>query len=1000
VFDVSASALGAALDDLERAQRQESPATDAIFERELRRVRIPEGCSLPRSAALLERLYAGDFVPREKKEMVVDTRRSWGPLMASIDDPPLIVLDACSQIATLTHGFYHPAIVKALYGGRFAGCLWSNPDTLLRHVPEVSAYAEALRRLAPASLDHVSFVGAGGSEANEKALRIARLHAPPPVGATPRRRVLAFEGSFHGRTFASLMATWSPRQRVPFEIAGFEAVFCAPELDALQRVLDARGDELFAVIIEPMMAEGGDIHLSRAFMLGLLHAARARKLPLIVDEVQTGFATGGPFFWWQRLGLGGDRSTSPDLITCAKKAGLGVVLSRWPDPEVNQISAASALRGLIQLETAHEQGDLEAAIGRRLKALTAAFPELQSPRVAGTTFAFDLETPAQQRAFIAQRLQRGFMTYPAGERTIRFRLNAAWSRRHLDDLFQRITTTLGRLHDPTAAEWCAEGLVRHVDDFLIRRVEDGDWPAIMAIEDATYEPARRDSLEYLRGSAEAGLGLVAVERASGEIFGFAFGAPLERYPGVSGPQQDDRFGLGDTFFSADITVDDRGRGRGLGRALKRAQIRWARRQGFRFVTGRNRVGATESMAAINSSFGAFNVMRLEHQYEGNAFADYYRIPLGPPPPPGARDPRVDLGSGLQQPFGEAPAFMATRELVGPAASRLNLSDYATIDTVHYAEHLRLLAPRGTSHMYVTTSRDECLDKALRCLRLSRPRAQLAIGLQGGYLGHVTAAARSLSDPGGFGPDLALFPWPRIPHPSKHGSEAMCRAIDALVAERGADAIFGVVAEVIGERSGLVLEGDGARALAIACQRHDLPLILVETASGCYRSGDGAWGVNALPPEVSPDLVLWYPGGQIGHVFVGDRYYVPTPLALISTWDGDEISAIRAHEHLRAARRLDLGPTIAALDRALRERLAPRLSGVTIGGRGLYRALTFDDPGAAIALHQVCERRGLLLGRGLPGVVIFAPPLDLTPEGIDAVGDTVAALCESIGGERR
>jgi hypothetical protein len=58
---------------------------------------------------------------------------------------------------------------------------------------------------------------------------------------------------------------------------------------------------------------------------------------------------------------------------------------------------------------------------------------------AGTTFAFDLETPAQQRAFIAQRLQRGFMNYPAGERTIRFRLNAAWSRRHLDDLFQRIT---------------------------------------------------------------------------------------------------------------------------------------------------------------------------------------------------------------------------------------------------------------------------------------------------------------------------------------------------------------------------------------------------------------------------------------------------------------------------------------------------------------------------------------------------------------------------------
>ncbi|MCB9566480.1 MAG: aminotransferase class III-fold pyridoxal phosphate-dependent enzyme [Myxococcales bacterium] len=970
------------LAELETRQRGEAPRPGALVERETQRVRIPVGGELPRSAALLDRIYAGDFVAREKKPMVVDTRRSWGPYMVSVDPHPLVILDACSQIATLTHGFAHPGIIKALYDGRFHACLWSNPDTAVHHAPEVAEYAEALRRVGPPSLDHVAFVGAGGAEANEKALRIARLHAPPPVGGVARKRVLAFRDGFHGRTLSTLMATWNPAKRGPFEIAGYEAIFAETNLASVQRALDEHHAELYAVIVEPMMAEGGDVHLGRQFLLGLLQAVRARKLPLIVDEVQTGFATGGPFFWWQRLGLGGDKATSPDLMTCAKKANLGVVLSRWPDPEVNQISVASALRGLIQLESAHEQGHLEAMLQKRVKALAAAFPEIGKPRVAGTTFAFDLADNAQQNAFINQRYQRGFMTYGAGSSTIRFRLSASWGRRHLDDLFARVSEDLSRLQDPSATAWPSEAPnhKKH-HDFDIREVEEGDWPAILEIENASYEAARRDSLEYLRGSAEAGLGLVAVDRASRAILGFCFGGPVEHYSGVSGPAQDDRFGLHDSFYSADITVSAAARSRGIGRALKRAQVRWAARQGFRFITGRNRVGATGSMAALNASFGAFHVVRLERQYEGNAQADYYRIPLGPPPDPPARElateQRVDLASGLQQPFGPAPRFMAARELVGPVASRLNLSNYATIDVVHYIEHLRLLAPRGTAHAYFTSSRDETVDKSLRCLRLSRPDAQIAVGLDGGYVGHVTAAARSISDPAGFGPDFGFFPWPRLPHPAIAGVEATIAALDALVAEVGAGRLFGLFAEVIGERSGLVLEGEAAAALADACRRHDLPLCLVETASGTYRGGAGAWGVDRLPASVRPDLVLWYPGGQLGHIFASDRYYIAKPLTLISTWDGDELSMIRVHEHLRAARHLTSIPAAAdALAELLRRSLVERFPGASLGGAGLYRTVSFPDPAVATAIQHVCSRRGLFFGVGRPGTLIAAPPLDV------------------------
>lgn len=990
--------LNGQLDALESRQRAEAPRPGAIFERETRRVRIPPGGELPESAALLERFYGGDFTVREKKPMVVDTRRSWGPFMVSVDARPLALLDACSQIATLTHGFYHPGVAKAVFTGRFDHCLWSNPDTAVHHVPELLAYEEALQRLAPPTLEHVTFVCAGGAEANEKALRIARQHAPPPTHG-PRRRVLAFRDGFHGRTLITLGATWNPDKRAPFEMAGYEAVFSHADLAEVERLLADRGHELYAIIVEPMQAEGGDIYLRREFLLGLCRLARAHHLPLIVDEVQTGFATGGPFFWWTRLGLGGDASTAPDIMTCAKKAGLGVVLSRWPDPESNQVSVASALRGLIQLETAHDQAYLEGLLRPRAEALAAEFPDLvQDMRLAGTSLAFDLPDVAAQTAFIDQRYPRGFMTYPAGARAIRFRFSASWDERLLDDIFARVREDLQRLSDPTAKQFVPEGQAPDSDPgVIVRPVEERDWPEIMAIENASYEPARRDSEAYLRRAAAVGLGMCAVDAVTNKILGFCFGGPLENFRGVSGASQDERLGLGDTFYSADVTVAQDARARGVGRLLKRAQVQWAKVHGFSYISGRNRVGTTDAMAALNRSFGAYAVTRLTHQYEGNALADYYRIPLAPPPAPRHHGDEgvLDLASGLQQPFGPAPAFMAHHELVGPTASRVNLSNYATIDTVHYVEHLKLLAPRGTGHMYFTSSRDETVDKALRCLRLSRPKGQLAVGLDGGYVGHVTAAARSLSDPRGFGDDLALFEFPRLPHPAA-GIAAFTAALDDLVQREGADRLLGLFVEIVGERSGHVLAGEAASALAAACRRHDLPLVLVETASGGYRGGHGPWGVDTLPEGVVPDMVLWYPGSQVGHIFVGDRYYIKKPLVLISTWDGDELSAIRAHQHLRAARRLRLGEAIDALDELLRDDVQGAFPDVRLGGLGLYRTITFPEPALAEAVDQACLHRGLYLGNGLPDTLVFAPPLTIVPQTItgDLRRRLVAALAEA------
>lgn len=950
---------------------------------------------MPRSAELLERLYHGELVPREKKPHVLDTRRSCGPYMVTVDEPPMVLLDACSQIATLTDGFAPPRVLQGLYEGRFDRCLWANPDNTVTPAPELDEYAALLLDKAPAGLEHVAFVAAGGAEANEKALRLARLHGPDPT----RKRVLAFDGSFHGRTFVTLAATSNASKRKGVDLPGYEAVFCPRDLAALDSILRERADELYAVLLEPMMAEGGDIHLVREFVLGVLERSRAHRLPLIADEVQTGFGTSGEFFWWKRLGLGDAPETAPDLLTCAKKAGLGVVLSRWPDHEPAPVSIASAVRGLIQAETAERQAALEPPIRVRLERLAAEFPNLVSGiRLAGTAFAFDLPGARERDAFINQRFARGFMTYPAGENTIRFRLASCWDGRQLDDLFARITTTLRRLDDPKAAAYEREGTKRRrARRFDIREITEDDWAEVMALEEATYEEERADTEEFLRETADIGVGLVARDSETDELLGFVFAGPIERFAGVPGPDRDPLRGLGIALYAADLTVAESARGRGVGRALKTAQVQWARRHGYRYICGRNKIGATDEMAGLNRSLGAFTAMILEKQYDGKSQAEYYRIPLMPPVPAKKHHhlaASLDLASGIQAPFGPRPEFMQRRELVGPTAARLNLSNWATPDTVHYAEHLRAILPRGTGHLYTTTSRDETVDKSLRCLKMNRPEATIAVGFEGGYVGHTTAAARSLSDPAGFGEHFAVFEWPRLPHPEQVGIAATLAALRQLIDTHTAAAIIGVYIEVVGERSGRVLSSAAALALGKLCAAHGIPLALIETASGGYRSGAGAWGLSGLDPDFCPNLVLWYPGAQLGQIFVDSRWWIGTPLQLISTWDGDELSAIRTHEHLRAAHRLELGPAIGALEDLVRE-AADRFALPRVGGLGLYRSLAFGDAARAQAVRERARAGGLLLGQGLPDTLLLVPPLDVSPATIR--GPIRTALIEAIAG---
>lgn len=1017
------------LDRLE-AQHVAEEAADAgrdLLE-ELRPVglRRPAGGALPQSTAWLERLYAGDRMAREKKPGVFDHLRSHGPWMVSVDESPLAVIDGMSQTATVCAGFAEDEVVRAYVEGEFAAASVLAEDTSLTEEVDgeavvtethTRAFADLLAAQLP-GLPHVTFTN-GGAESVEKAFALVRPHSARPTA----KRVLAFEGSFHGRTLLALHATWNPAKRGPFELAGCEArfapfpvwqipqhddppepegwmdaartgdvtamqakwggatdAFIAAEVASLARVDEhLREGECFCCIVEPMQSEGGDRYGTPRFFRALRALTAHHGIPLIFDEVQTGFGLGTSFFWHTRFRL----ETPPDAVTVAKRAQVGVVVSQYPDPEPTSAHGASLARGRIHAEmmlaNPDEASRVEALVWPRLLAVVEKYPKLTAaPRATGFAFAFDMPSAELRNQYISQRFYRGVVVFGAGAKTVRYRLGNCYGERELDLLFDAVDASLAWLtENPGQAppKWMdpSPSDERPVpsDDVVLREASPDEietlLPQILALEAEVYEPARRDPERRLRmGFAPEGVALVAEE--NGQLLGYAVGGPVEWVTELDGPGQDPFTGEDDTFHSIAISVSPRAHGKGIGRRLKIEQLRAARAKEnedgtprYRWATSRNRVGHTGAMMHINAAVGAHCAIRLENQYGGEGEAIYWRIPLrglGRATPTPASD-TIDCRQGVSRPFETPPANLRKAEesgaLAGPTITKITICNYISPAIVRALEWVGKLVP-DHPHLYLTSGRDECADKAVRTLRYYRKEAAVVLGWNGGYVGHTTSVARSISDPAVHQQGAPVFDWPRLPHPADVGSEAAAQAIrDAVIAAGGPDKVLGLFLEPLQERTGRTVPADFWPLLARIRRELDIPLVTFESAGACYRTGRGPFPTTALP--VTPDILCWWGGGQTGFVHLQRRYFIDKPLMMVSTWDGDELSLVRLHHQLRAARLLDLAPAIAATNAAL--------AGVDHQGSGLYRVL-------ASAPDDV---PGLLLRKLPGGRAVFAPPLD-------------------------
>lgn len=198
--------------------------------------------------------------------------------------PPPVVKAVQEQVATLIHV----------------------PNTW--HMDIQGRWAE---KLAQHSFGGQAFFCNSGTEANEAAIKLARLHTP-----TDRYKIITFEGGFHGRTLGSLSATAQPKyhEGVGPIAAGFTYAKFGDLEDARSKV----DDETCAIMVEPIQGEGGIRIPPPDFLPGLRELCDEQELVLIFDEVQTGCGRTGNWFAYQHFNV------TPDIMTLAKSLCSGV----------------------------------------------------------------------------------------------------------------------------------------------------------------------------------------------------------------------------------------------------------------------------------------------------------------------------------------------------------------------------------------------------------------------------------------------------------------------------------------------------------------------------------------------------------------------------------------------------------------------------------------------------------------------------------------------------
>jgi acetylornithine/N-succinyldiaminopimelate aminotransferase len=221
-------------------------------------------------------------------------------------------LDLVAGLAVVSLGHAHPAPIEAFARqaatlGHVSNLFWSEPGVAL-----------AERLLEVCEMDGGVFFCNSGAEANEAAIKLARRRGRAR-GGPDKHQIVCLEGSFHGRTLATLQATWAREKKVPFEPLPEGFTHVPPDDRDALRVAVNPGTA--AILLEPVQGEGGVNPASAEYFQGVRRLCDEREILFVADEVQTGFARTGRMFAVEHS------SVQPDIMVMAKGIDSGFPIS-------------------------------------------------------------------------------------------------------------------------------------------------------------------------------------------------------------------------------------------------------------------------------------------------------------------------------------------------------------------------------------------------------------------------------------------------------------------------------------------------------------------------------------------------------------------------------------------------------------------------------------------------------------------------------------------------
>ena len=348
------------------------------------------------------------------------------------DDEGREYLDLVGGLGSLSLGHAHPRWVEAVERAARGIGLTSN----LFATPPQAELAERLAALLPVA-DARVFLCNSGAEANEAALKLIRKHGLARGAPT----IVVLEGSFHGRTVATLAATGQPEKRAAFEpLVDWFRFVPAGDGEALAEAM-AAGD-VAAVFLEPVLGEGGVIPLDDAYLREVRRLCDAHGALLAVDEVQSGTGRCGEWLAVSHAGV------VPDVVTLAKALGgglpIGALVAR-SDVSFSPGDHASTFGGgplpcaaaLAVLATIEQDALLAnvATTGDLLRnevARLAPSGTIADVRGRGLLCGFELAEGLAVGDVLAALRERGVLASSAGAGAVRFTPPFIFAPQHVD----------------------------------------------------------------------------------------------------------------------------------------------------------------------------------------------------------------------------------------------------------------------------------------------------------------------------------------------------------------------------------------------------------------------------------------------------------------------------------------------------------------------------------------------------------------------------------------